>query len=465
MHLILIGALALSAQQRPPLQPAAMQFVSHDQPTLALTHVRVIDGRGAPAREDQTILISGARIQAVGPFTSTSIPANVPTFDLRGHTVIPGLVQLHEHSYFGGVRRMTQMSTSGPLLYLAFGVTTAMSGGAQFPYMELNQMRAIEAGSIPGPRYLVTGPYLNGGPPRPTHAAIVNTPKEVRESIDFWAAQGATWFKFQGNVTREVLGAAIQHAHSKGLKVTGHLCSITYTEASALGIDLLQHGYITNSDYVPSKQPDACPPENMRIQTEVDVNSAHVQSTIRQIAARGTAVASTLAVYETFSPTRAKLIPEAMEMLDPETRKEVEANHAALAQSGLTVSDQLLRKMMKWERDFVAAGGLLGAGSDPWGTGFLPGFGNMRNYELLVEAGFTPETAIQIMTYNGARILGREREVGSIAAGKIADLVVIRGNPSSTIPDIYNVVTVFKDGRGYDSMKLRNAARGLVGVR
>jgi hypothetical protein len=248
------------------------------------------------------------------------------------------------------------------------------------------------------------------------------------------------------------------------LRVTGHLCSVTFTEAAALGIDALQHGFITNSDYVPGKRPDACPPENMRIQADVDVNGEAVQNSIRAIVSSRAAVVSTLAVYETFMPDRARLEPRALELLDPETRKEVEANHAGLAQSGLTVPPRLLQKMMQWERAFVAAGGLLGAGSDPWGTGFLPGLGNLRNYELLVEAGFSPEQAIQIMTLNGARILGEDRRTGSIAPGKLADLVVIRGDPVRTPADIYNVVTVFKDGLGYDSARLRTAAKGRVGV-
>jgi hypothetical protein len=201
----------------------------------------------------------------------------------------------------------------------------------------------------------------------------------------------------------------------------------------------------------------------MRAQADVDVNSAAVQANIRDIVARGAAVASTLAVYETFIPERARLDSAAMEMLAPAARKEVEANHAGLAQSGFTVPVRLLKKMMEWERAFVRAGGLLGAGCDPWGTGFLPGFGDLRNYELLIEAGFSAEEAVKIMTFNGARILGKDRQFGSIAAGKVADPVVIRGNPLGTPRDIYNVVTVFKGGVGYDSMKLRDAARGRVG--
>ena len=120
--------------------------------------------------------------------------------------------------------------------------------------------------------------------------------------------------------------------------------------------------------------------------------------------------------------------------------------------------------MMQWERMFVAAGGLLGAGSDPWGTGYLPGFGNLRNYEMLVEAGFAPEAAVQIMTLNGARILGEDSRVGSIAPGKLADLVVVKGDPVARPAEIYEVVTVFKGGVGYSSTRLRDAAKGKVGV-
>ena len=201
------------------------------------------------------------------------------------------------------------------------------------------------------------------------------------------------------------------------------------------------------------------------MQADVDVNSPDVQASIRAIVSRGTAVASTLGVYETFIPERARLDSAAMEMLAPAARAEVQANNAGLAQSGFTVPVRLLKKMMEWERAFVRAGGLLGAGCDPWGTGYLPGFGDLRNYEMLIEAGFSAEESVRIMTLNGARIVGKDKETGSIAPGKTADLVVIRGNPLQTPHDIYNVATVFKGGIGYDSMKLRDAAKGLVGVK
>jgi imidazolonepropionase-like amidohydrolase len=339
-----------------------------------------------------------------------------------------------------------------------------MTAGSRSPEFELELKRRVDRDDIPGPRFHVSGPYLDIAAGGPVNRVAVTTPAEARRAVAEWAERGATWFKFLGGASRAVMGAAVEEAHARGLKVTGHLCSVTFTEAAALGMDALQHGFITNSDYVRGKRPDECPPGNMQVQADVDLASGAVRESIRKIVAGGSAVVSTLGVYETFDPERARLDPRAMAMLAPATRREVEENHSRVAARGFTVPTRLLKKMMGWERMFVAAGGLLGAGSDPWGTGYLPGFGNLRNYQLLVEAGFTPEQAVQIMTLNGARILGVDRELGSIAPGKLADLVVVQGDPVRAPEEIYRVVTIFKGGAGYDSARLRAAARGKVGV-
>lgn len=460
--LIALLPAPVTAQDRPALQAGAAAFVAVEEPVVALTGVHLVDGTGGPPRADQTVVLRGSRIEAVGPARTTPIPGGARVLDLPGHTVIPGLVQLHEHTYFGGVRRTLPLTT-GAGLYLAFGVTTAMSAGSMFPYHELNLKRAIEAGILPGPRLHIAGPYLTGDRPPSGAFRIISSPEEARRVVGYWADEGATWFKVMSG-PREVLQAVIEAAHARGLRVSGHLCAVTFTEAASLGIDALQHGFITNSDYVADKEPDVCPPGNMRVQADVDVGSEEVAESIRRIVGHGAAVVSTLGVYETFVPGRARLDPEALEMLDPETRREVEATHAGLAGSPFVVPERLLKRMMEWELAFVNAGGLLGAGSDPWGTGFLPGFGNMRNYELLLEAGFTPEQAIEILTLNGARILGEDARIGSVEPGKVADLVVIRGDPVRRASDIYEVTLVFKDGRAFDSAKLRDAARGRIGL-
>jgi hypothetical protein len=156
-----------------------------------------------------------------------------------------------------------------------------------------------------------------------------------------------------------------------------------------------------------------------------------------------------------------------LDAMSPEVRSEYLQSRALLAQPGsFGISPAVFKKAQEFDVAFVRAGGLLAAGVDPTGNGgALPGFGDQRNYELLIEAGFTPVETIQIMTANGAKVLGGANTFGTITAGKRADLVVIRGNPIATPAEIRNVVTVFKDGVGYDSAKLIESVRGTVGVR
>jgi imidazolonepropionase-like amidohydrolase len=455
------------AQERPARSTGVARFVAVDASIIALRHVRVIDGTGRPARDDQTIIIADGRIAAVGAATDVAVPPSARVLELDGHTVIPGLVGMHEHTYFQTGWRVSQMSLSGPRLYLANGVTTIRTAGSMVPYNELNMKRAIDEGAQPGPRMHITGPYLNGG----TGSAAsleryVRTENDARRVIDYWASEGATWLKFMGTVTQPVLKAGIDEAHKHGMKVTAHLCSVTFREAAALGIDNLEHGLITDSDYIPDKQPNVCPPDNMKKQIDVDVDGDAVRRSFRELISHGVALTSTLSVYELFVPGRAHLDPRALDALSPDVRRDVEASHASVGtdKAEFNLSPILFQKMMRYDRAFARAGGLLVAGVDPWGNGSLPGYGDLRNFELLVEAGFTPEEAIQVMSANGAKLLGELDRRGTIEPGKAADLAVIRGNPVRTPADIYNMTIVFKDGVGYDSAKLIESVKGKIGM-
>lgn len=448
--------------QRPALTPWTRTFLAVDTPLVALTGVTLIDGTGAPAREDQTIVLRDGRIESVGASARFAIPAAAKVLNLAGYTVIPGLVGLHEHTYLGGISRPSPMLHSA-LLYLASGVTTAMTAGSMLPYDELNMKRMIDTGELPGPRLHIAGPYLTGPRAVPGPFRTIESADDATRVVNYWADEGATWFKILSGPTA-VVRAVVNAAHARGLKVTAHLCAVTFTEGARLGVDALQHGFITNSEYVPGKQSDVCPSTNQKAQADVDPASPEVRESIRRIVAAGAAVVSTLGVYESFSLERARLDTSELAMLAPQVRSEVEEIHATLAKSSFTVPNRLLTRMMQWERLFVAAGGLLGAGCDPWGTGFMPGFGDQRNYELLIEAGFTAAAAVQIMTLNGARILGEQKRIGSIEPGKAADLVVIRGNLSGNAQAIRNVSMVFRDGYGFDPAKLRNEVRGKLGA-
>lgn len=462
---VLSAVSVLSASAQAP-SPNVQRFISVDAPVVALTHVRLVDGTGVEPGEDRTVLISQGRISAVGPSASVRVPDGAKVMDLSGHTVIPGIVGLHDHTFYTTNLRSVQSNATAPLLYLGSGVTTIRTTGSHSPYAELNLRRLINARQIAGPRMHIAGPYLTGGDGIGSMHKV-NTPDAVRRVVDYWASEGVTWLKFYTDVSREVLGAAIKQAHKRGVRVTGHLCSVSFREAVALGIDNVEHGLFVNTDFDPEKRPDFCPPDALAKLAELDVGGDAARTTIREMVTGKVPMTSTLAVFELFVPNRPPLEPRVLEAMAPDVKAEYLTSRARLAEAGaFSISPEVFRNAQQFELAFVRAGGLLAAGVDPTGNGgALPGFGDQRNYELLIEAGFTPVEAIRIMTLNGATVLGEEKRLGSITEGKLADLVVIKGDPIARPAEIRNVAVVFKDGVGYDPAKLIEACRGLVGIR
>jgi imidazolonepropionase-like amidohydrolase len=463
---LLFTPIALAAQTFASVSETLRPFVTVPETTVALTHVRVVDGTGAPPVDDQTILIRNGTIAGVTPASQAQIPPGTRTLDLSGHTVIPGLVGMHDHTFYTTRGRSVQLQFTAPRLYLASGVTTIRTTGGTSPYHEINMKREIDRGEIPGPRIHLTGPYLTG-PGGAATMAQVSTPEEARRIVNYWADEGVTWFKAYTTISRAALGAAIEEAHKRGLKFTGHLCSVSFREAVELGIDTLEHGFFTNSDYVKNRQVDHCSSDMRASLLEVKMDGPEVQRTIRAMVDNKVALNSTLAVYELSYPDRPPLEDRVLEALAPEAREEyLSARRETSERAAQSSMPELFRRAQAFERAFVKAGGLLGAGVDPTGLGgALPGFGDQRNYELLLEAGFTPAETIKIMTLNGATILGVDKQLGSIAAGKTADLVVIRGNPIAQPAEIRNVTIVFKGGVGYDAPKLQASVKGQVGIR
>ena len=471
--LALIGVAATGGAQTgfpPALSPEVRQFVSIDAPNVALTHVRVIDGTGSAARSDQTIILDRGSIRSVGDFTTTAIPTDSRVMDLTGRTVLPGLVMVHEHMFYpsGAGSIYNEQGFSFPRLYLAGGVTTARTAGNVAGYADLEIKRAIEEGRAPGPSLDVTAPYLEG-PGLPLYQVHALTgPNDAREMVAHWADRGATSLKAYTHITRAELKAAIDEAHRRGLKATGHLCSITFHEAAALGIDNLEHGLVVASDFIANKRPDECPTANGGVIASlagIDVSGEPVQSLIRDLIAHRVAVTSTLTVFETFTPGRPAAPERALDAMLPEVRDQYLRRRLQIASSTSSPWTALFKKEMAFEIAFFRAGGHLLSGTDPTGYGgVVAGFSNAREIELLVEAGLTPIEAIKVATMNGAQYLGRAAEIGSIAAGKRADIVVVRGDPSTTIADIEQVETVFKAGVGYDSAKLFASVKGQVGL-
>jgi imidazolonepropionase-like amidohydrolase len=457
--------VAAASAQRPAVADAVKGYVRFDAPVVALTNVRIIDGTGAPARERQTIVIRDDRIAEVGDASRITVRAGATIVDLPGRSVIPGLVMVHEHLYYPtGPGVYGQLGESFSRLYLAGGVTTMRTGGNMNGYMDLSLMRAIAAGQKAGPAIDATAPYVNG-PNTFQQMTAVKTADEARRHIAYWADQGATSVKAYMQISRAALGAAIEEAHKRRLKVTGHLCSVTYAEAAELGIDNLEHGFLAATDFVTDKQPDTCPGQGRGQQTvaSLDPAGAAFNALVKKLVDKRVALTSTLTVFETYTPGRP--MPPGLDVLSPQLRQQFEQTHARVAQNRNSIYPQLFPKAMALERAFARAGGTLIAGTDPTGAGgVIPGFSNQRQIELLVDAGFTPLEAITIGTLNGARYLGRDSSIGSIAAGKQADLVVVNGDPSAAIADIRKVEFVFRLGIGYDPAKLIESVAGRVGL-
>jgi imidazolonepropionase-like amidohydrolase len=479
-------ASAAFGQPQPAAQPPIAeqartqlrQFIRTDARVIVLKNVRLIDGTGAPAREGVTILISDGKINAIFYADQPGnqiIPNDAPVFDLSGHSVLPGLVGMHDHMFFpeGGVPPMySTMGISFPRLYLAAGVTTIRTTGSVAPYEDLSIKKLIDAGRMIGPKMYITGPYLEGtGSFTPVNYELADA-ADARRTVAYWISEGATSFKAYMNITRAELSAAIDEAHRSKLKVTGHLCSIGFREAAALGIDDLEHGILVDSEFVPDKKPDQCPqrPAVTASLLKLDLKSPEVQQMICELVQRHVAVTSTLPVFEVSVPDAAGEPPRPVEqervlnVMSPEARERYLTNRKRVPSD--SPAAKLLKLEEDFEREFVRAGGRLLAGLDPTGNGgVVAGFGDQREVELLVEAGFTPLEAIKIATLNGAEFLGEQSHIGSVAPGKQADLMIVKGDPSRNIRDIENVVLVFKDGVGYDSQKLIDSVQGLVGIR
>jgi imidazolonepropionase-like amidohydrolase len=456
--------ICLEAQSQTSFSAAVKKYIDYDSSFIAFTHCRLADVKHLKVIEDQTVLVHNGIITGVGDSKKLPVPAGCTIIDLTGKSLLPGFVLLHEHMFYtaysadGSYTHLKQLPFTFPKLYLACGATTIRTAGSVEPYSDLNLKRDIDRGKILGPEMDVTAPYLEGkGSPFPQMHELTG-PAEAKAFVDFWASQGCTSFKAYNYLDKATLKAAIDEAHAKGLKVTGHLCSVTYREAAEMGIDQLEHGFFASTDFVPNKKENACPFSPLPI---ASVDSPGVRDLIQYLVTKKVILTSTLAVLVNLSTLDTLIRPEVLEAMAPDTR-DMYVNRYNKRRS--VFLNKFLLEEMKMEKIFSDAGGLLTVGTDPTGNGgTLAGYGSQQSIELLTQAGFTPIEAIRIATYNGATALGLENKIGSIEVGKTADLVVIDGDVFQDIHNIRKITWVFKQGVGFNAQKIFNSVKREVG--
>ncbi|NMH61175.1 amidohydrolase family protein [Alteromonas ponticola] len=448
-------------------QAYSNEFIVHEAQKFALKNVTVFDGTGSPVRYEQTILLNGERIEAVLN-ADELLPSGYTEIDLSGHTIVPGFVMLHEHLFYPtGLGNYSDMVYSFPKLYLAGGATTIRTAGTMAPYADLNVSNAIKDKEIIGPNINVTAPYLNGpGLPIMKVRALMGA-DDAENQVKYWLSEGVESYKLYMHIRQKEMQRIIQLAHDNQQKVTGHLCSVTFSEAADFGIDNLEHGFVTATDFVKSKRKDECPAskEVMESLLKQPLDSKEIDKLIAHLVKNSVTITSTLTIYETFAKGRPLAWQQALRLMNPDVKQQYLDRWSKIQASENNDWSELLKREMHWEKKFVEAGGQLVVGTDPTGYGgVVAGISNLRAIELLVEAGFELSQAIKIASLNGATFLGRADQIGTIQTGKLANLAVFEGDLSEDLNNLKRIRWAVKEGTFYDSQAIFSAMEGKVGL-
>ncbi len=426
----------------------------HAERVIALVGATVIDGTGAPPMPDQTILIEGERIAAVG--RDLVVPDNAIVIDVTGNAVIPGLIDMHGHMY---ALRSNQFEAY-PRLFLAGGVTTAFSPGDFDPAGMTALRDAIARGEVVGTRIFTAGPYFDHAPSIvpwiegvSSAAAALDKFAEWRDRIDA--------VKVYASITEQEVAGLITAAHEAGLFVTGHLGGIPTRRAVALGIDGLEHGIFAIAE-LSSHGPTAPINDQYCALAELDLTSPIVDSVISDIVRHGVYVTPTIVTMQAMHPEFDPVVADWERYLSDDMRAVLAERAEFLDARGAECLGRAVEKQLAFVGQLHRRGGVVLVGTDPVTPELLPGFALHRELQNLVAAGLTPLEAITAATANAAAALGRDEELGTIAPGRWADLVVVDGDPSMEIGSVSNIRLVLKAGDQYDPTALRQSVVGTI---
>lgn len=440
------------------IHPLAHQAKVQEQ-IVALVGGTVIDGTGKLPLTGYTILIRGERIAAVG--RQVKIPQGAIVLDMTGKTIIPGLIDMHGHMYERATGSQRSQFEAYPLLYLAGGVTTVRSPGDFDPEGMVALRERLKRHEAIGPRIFTAGPYFDNDPSQVDWIKGVRSPEEALEKFNGWKAR-IDYVKFYTRITEPEFRIVLEAAHKAGIRATGHLNSITATRAIELGIDGLEHGIFAMSELTPkleSGQDKNC------LLADLDLDSPVVENLITSIVKHRVAIDPTIVVYQSLDPNFEPVTPDWLKYLSAEAQAHQVSLRAAASKRN-PASAQCLQRALQTQLRFVKKvydrGGIIIAGTDPVIVTLTPGYGLQRELKNLVAAGLTPIAAIKAATLTAATVLHHEKDFGSIESGKLADLVVIGGDPATRIEDVGKTEIIFQGGVRYDPAALRKSAEGQI---
>jgi len=420
---------------------------------VAVEHVRLFDSENAASLEDQTVVISGDRVAAVGPSADTKVPSNAEHIDGRGKTLLPGLFDMHAH-----------VQPVDGLLNIASGVTSVRDMGNDTE--ELNHLQfQWDNGAAVGPRVWKAGLIDGRGPFQAPTGLYADTPEEAQAAVNKYADLGYIQIKVYSSLKPELVPVIVKAAHARKLRVSGHVPNgMIASEFVSGGADEVQHINFIFLNFLAPFVKDTRTPERFTAvganAAKLDLQSQPVSDFIDLLRKRGTTVDVTLAAFEgMFTGRPGKVSPDFAPVL---SRLPAQVQRSAFT-GGLPVSDatdQLYKdsyeNMLRMTKRMYDAGVPLLAGTDA-----TAGLMLHRELELEVRGGIPAPKALQIATLRAAQLLGQQAELGSIAPGKRADFLLVDGNPAENISDIRHCRLVMKNGVLYQSAEVY----GAVGIK
>ena len=418
--LILLSSYCLVTAQPRPSKPGLREVNQVAQPpataTIAIVGATLIDGRGGPPINDSIVIVQGDRITEVGNRLSGKIPANAEVVDARGLTLLPGLIDSHFH---------IDGDDPLPALYLSHGVTSIRDPGQWTEAYD-----AARKAPAPVPRLFLCGPHLDSPPPAyPTDSYIVRDADETRLAVNRFVDEGASAIKVYFRLPLALMKVAIDTAHSRGVPVMGHLEIVDARDAINSGIDGIEHATSFGTALLPlrdaEKYRQAVLADNnarregrYQVWNSIDLTTPQARTLFKLIVDRGVVVSPTLAVFER----------------QPGDKDTTDLHVHAFKQMEAFVG--LAKK----------AGAKVVVGSHSDVPHAKRGWAYQREMELLVASGLTPMDAIVAGTMENARYFRIEDRLGSVEVGKVADLILVEGDPLKDISNMRRIKRVMLNG-------------------